>query len=129
MAQFKIYGLKDRLNPIKAELSDIIHATVITAFQLPADKRFQRFFPMDREDFYYPEDRSDAYTVIEVSMFEGRSVETKKQFYRLLFQAIQSQLGIDPQDVEITITETPRANWGIRGLPADELNLNYRVDV
>ena len=129
MAQFKIYGLKDRLNPIKAELSDIIHATVITAFQLPADKRFQRFFPMDREDFYFPEDRSDAYTVIEVSMFEGRSVETKKQFYRLLFQSIQSQLGIDPQDVEITITETPRANWGIRGLPADELSLNYRVDV
>lgn len=129
MAQFKIYGLKDRLNPIKAELSDIIHATVITAFQLPADKRFQRFFPMDREDFYFPEDRSDAYTVIEVSMFEGRTAETKKQFYRLLFQAIQSQLGIDPQDVEITITETPRANWGIRGLPADELDLNYRVDV
>ena len=117
MAQFKIYGLKDRLNPIKAELSDIIHATVITAFQLPADKRFQRFFPMDREDFYFPEDRSDAYTIIEVSMFEGRSVETKKQFYRLLFQAIQSQLGIDPQDVEITITETPKVNWGIRGLP------------
>lgn len=129
MAQFKIYGVKEQLNPIKAQLSDIIHATVITAFQLPADKRFQRFFPMEREDFLFPEDRSESYTVIEVSMFEGRSVETKKQFYRLLFQAIESQLGIDPRDVEITITETPRSNWGIRGLPADELTLDYRVDV
>jgi len=31
--------------------------------------------------------------------------------------------------VEITITETPRSNWGIRGLPADELELSYKVDV
>jgi hypothetical protein len=32
-------------------------------------------------------------------------------------------------DVEITITETPKYNWGIRGMIGDELKLNYKVEV
>ncbi len=39
------------------------------------------------------------------------------------------ECGITPQDVEITIFETPQYNWGIRGLPADELTLDYPVTV
>ena len=31
--------------------------------------------------------------------------------------------------VEITIYETPRGNWGIRGVPGDELMLGYKVEV
>lgn len=34
-----------------------------------------------------------------------------------------------PRDIEVTITETPRANWSIRGLLAHELDLPYRVDL
>ncbi|APF21976.1 putative transglutaminase-like protein [Clostridium butyricum] len=34
-----------------------------------------------------------------------------------------------PNDVEITIFETPNYNWGIRGVPGDELGLNYKVNV
>jgi Tautomerase enzyme len=42
---------------------------------------------------------------------------------------IEQRCGIAPQDVEITVFETPRANWGIRGVPGDELALGYKVDV
>jgi hypothetical protein len=38
-------------------------------------------------------------------------------------------LGIAPQDVEVTITETPKHNWVFRGLTGDEIDLNYKVDV
>lgn len=38
-------------------------------------------------------------------------------------------LDISPQDVEVTIFETPKHNWGIRGLPGDELALNYKVNI
>jgi phenylpyruvate tautomerase PptA (4-oxalocrotonate tautomerase family) len=62
-------------------------------------------------------------------MFEGRSEEAKKQLIRLLFTRLQAEVGIAPQDVEVTIFETPRQNWGIRGQTGDELALNYRVDV
>ena len=62
-------------------------------------------------------------------MFEGRSVEAKKALIRLLFERLETDCGITPRDVEITIFETPRHNWGIRGLPADELTLDYTVKV
>ena len=62
-------------------------------------------------------------------MFEGRSVETKKRLIRLLFERIHAELGISSQDVEVTITETPKHNWGFRGLPGDEIGLDYKVDI
>ena len=62
-------------------------------------------------------------------MFEGRSAEAKRNLIKALFISIQQNCGIEPQDVEITIFETPKANWGIRGMPGDELTLNYKVNV
>ncbi|WP_078431630.1 tautomerase family protein [Metabacillus halosaccharovorans] len=129
MGQIKIYGVKENLNPIKERLSDVIHSCMVDALQFPSEKKFHRFFPMDKEDFYYASGRTEAYTVIEVSMFEGRTIEAKKQLINLLFERINRDLNISPQDIEITILETPKHNWGIRGLPADELTLNYKVDI
>ena len=129
MAQVKIYGIRQHLDPIKARLSDTIHGCVVDALQYPSDKRAHRFFPLDPSDFYYPAGRTDGYTILEFSMFEGRSVEAKKTLIRLLFARVNDACGITPADLEITITETPRANWGFRGLPGDEHTLNYNVDV
>ena len=129
MAQIKIYGLKAHLEQHRQRLSDAIHAAVVEALQLPPEKRFHRFLALESADFIYPDDRSEQYTIIEISMFEGRSDKAKKQLIRLLFRHLEAGVGIAPQDVEITIFETPRHNWGIRGQPADELGLNYRVEV
>lgn len=129
MAQVKIYGLKTSLDPIKERLSVTIHSCLVDALKLPSNKKFHRFFSMERADFYYDPGRTEAYTIIEISMFAGRSVEVKKQLIRLLFERIQEQFNISPQDIEITMTETPALNWGIRGLPGDELQLNYKVDL
>ncbi len=74
-------------------------------------------------------DRSENYTIIEFSVFEGRSPKAKKRLITALFTLIPERVGITPQDLEVTIFEVPQANWGIRGLPGDELSLNYRVKV
>jgi 4-oxalocrotonate tautomerase family enzyme len=129
MAQIKIYGLKEQLNPIKSQLSDVIHSCVVDTLSFPKDKRAHRFFPLEGEDFYYPEGRTQRYTIIEISMFEGRSIEAKKKLIHLLFERIQHTLGVRPEDVEITITETPKHNWGFRGQTGDEISLNYKVEV
>ncbi|HZS05777.1 MAG TPA: tautomerase family protein [Blastocatellia bacterium] len=107
----------------------MIHSCVVDALRFPPDKRAHRFFPPGDDDFYFPPGRTDRYTIVEISMFEGRSVETKKKLIRLLFERINRALGISEQDIEITIFETPKHNWGIRGLPGDELGLNYKVEV
>lgn len=62
-------------------------------------------------------------------MFEGRSEDARRSLIRELFERVEADAGIAPHSVEITITETPRVNWGIRGSNAADLALNYRVDV
>lgn len=111
------------------QVSEVIHACVMEALEYPADKRAHRFFPLEEGEFLYPAGRSPRYTILEFSMFEGRSVEAKKRLIRLLFARFESELGIAPADLEITIFETPRHNWGFRGLPGDEHALNYKVEV
>jgi phenylpyruvate tautomerase PptA (4-oxalocrotonate tautomerase family) len=129
MAQIKIYGIDTQLDPIKSKLSDVIHSCVVDALQFPADKRAHRFFPLDASNFFHPAGRTDRYTIIEISMFEGRSVDAKKHLIRLLFERINAELGISSQDIEVTISETPKHNWGFRGLPGDEIDLSYKIEV
>jgi phenylpyruvate tautomerase PptA (4-oxalocrotonate tautomerase family) len=121
MVQVKVYGLGDRLSPRIQPMSDVIHACLMEVIAVPADKRFHRFIALETESFIYPKDRSNAYTILEILMFEGRTAETKKQLIRLLFERFQSELNIAPLDLEITLIETPKVNWGVRGLPGDEL--------
>ncbi len=129
MAQVKIYSEQTHLSRVRAALSDVIHGCLTEALGLPEDKRAQRFIGLDAADFIRPPDRSEAYTIIEISMFEGRTPASKRALLRLLMKRIPERLGIPTQDIEITIFETPRANWGIRGHTGDQLALNYRIDV
>ena len=129
MAQVKIYGLKKSLGQKKENISKAIHESLMEAFGLPENKRFHRYILLNDDDFFYPADRSQEYTVIELSIFEGRSIEAKKELINSIFSKVKQYAGIDNQDVEITIFETPMSNWGIRGMPGDELALNYKVKV
>jgi phenylpyruvate tautomerase PptA (4-oxalocrotonate tautomerase family) len=124
-----IYGIEEKLIPIRAKLSDVIHKCMQTVLGMPEDKRAHRFVPLDKENFYYPGGRTDAYTVIEINMMEGRKKETQKALIKALFVEIESQLGISPIDVEITIKEQPPHCWGFRGITGDEAKLNYKVKV
>ena len=124
-----IFGLADHLNPIKARMSDVLHRCVVDVLGLPADKRAHRFFPMAREDFYYPGGRSDAYTAITMDMIAGRTEATKKALINAIFVAFARDLGIQPIDVEITLREQPAHCWGLRGMTGDEASLSYKIDV
>lgn len=129
MSQIKIYGLNETIAQHREKLSLAIHEALVEALDYPVDKQFQRFIRLDREDFIYPEDRTDQYLIIEISMFEGRSSAAKKNLIHLIFSQIKHHCGISPHCIEITIFETPKENWGIRGKVASELSLNYKVEV
>ncbi|MAM86212.1 MAG: tautomerase family protein [unclassified Hahellaceae] len=125
-----IYGIREYLNPIKARLSQVIHDCMQSILGMPEDKRAHRLIPMDAEDFFYPGGRTPAYTVIEINMMQGRAAETQKALIKALFSKIESDLGISPTDVEITIKEQPAHCWGFRGMTGDEArDLKYSVNV
>ncbi|MGA9637111.1 tautomerase family protein [Flavobacterium sp.] len=129
MGQIKIFGIKQELHPIREQLSLILQECMFEAFQYPKEKRAHRFIYIDEDSFFYFEGRTKKHTLIEISSFEGRSIEAKKKLYQLIFEKFQKQLQIAAMDVEITIFETPMHNWGIRGKSGDELALNYKVNI
>lgn len=129
MSQIKIYALRQTLDYFRPQLSDAIHHALVESLNYPVEKKFQRFIALEQDDFIYPDDRSEHYIIIEISMFEGRTIEAKKRLIQAIFSSIQQQCGISTQDIEITIFETPQYHWGIRGKNADELQLNYQVNV
>ena len=125
-----IYGIKAHLNPIKDQLSDVIHDCMKSVLGLPEDKRAHRFFPMEQEDFYSPGGRSAAYTIIEINMMAGRKVKTQKQLIKSLFTEIENQLSISPIDIEVIIKEQAPHQWDFRGMTGDEVSdLKYEVNV
>ena len=124
-----VYGIAERLDPIKPRLSDAIHSCMKSVLGMPEDKRAHRFIPLRAEDMYLPGGRSDAYTVIEINMMQGRTEQTKKALIRELFAVLEAQVGLAPVDVEITIQEQPAHCWGFRGITGDEARLNYKIDV
>jgi phenylpyruvate tautomerase PptA (4-oxalocrotonate tautomerase family) len=125
-----VYGIREKLDPIKGKLSDIIHSCMQAVLGLPEDKRAHRFVPLEKEDFYFPGGRSDAYTVIEINMMAGRLPETQKKLIKSLFEHIGSGLSISPIDIEITIKEQQPYQWGFRGITGDEANdLKYKINV
>lgn len=129
MAQVVVWGHRTALVPRREALSGAIHGAIMAALDYPAEKCFQRFMPLDDADFIHPADRGADYTIIEISMFEGRSEAAKRALVAELFQRIEAEAAIAPLSVEITISETPKVNWGIRGSNAADLALGYKVNV
>lgn len=129
MSQIKIYALKATIELHRKEISLAIHNALVRVLDYPQDKIFQRFIALEAENFIFPKDRSELYTIIEISMFEGRTIETKKMFIKTIVKNIHELCGFEFNDIEITIFETPKENWGIRGKNADDLQLNYKVKI
>lgn len=129
MAQVKIYGLRSYLAPLRTQISETICSCMFDGISYPIEKKFHRFLLLEPEDFIFPEDRSYKYTILEISMFEGRSVEAKRALIQLLFDRFSTNCKISSQDLEITIFETPKHNWGFRGKAGDEHSLNYAVKI
>jgi phenylpyruvate tautomerase PptA (4-oxalocrotonate tautomerase family) len=129
MAQIKLFGIRETMHPQRIRISEVLHTCVVDAFKYPADKKIHRFIYLEKDSFFYPAGRTDNYIIIEISIFEGRTVEAKKKLIQLIFERFEKELAISPIDVEITIFETPMSNWGIRGKSADELILDYKVNI
>lgn len=125
-----IYGIGSQLKPKTSVLSDTIHGCMQRVLGMPEDKRAHRFVHLAEDDFYYPGGRSAAYTVIEINMMAGRTVDTQKTLIKTLFREIEQHVGLAPIDVEIVIKEQAPHQWGFRGITGDEArDLNYKVNV
>ena len=83
---------------------------------VPADDRFEVITEHPRENFifdpgYLGITRTENGVFIQVTLNAGRTVDTKRAFYRAIADGLHRRLQIRREDVLINLVEVPKENW------------------
>ncbi|EKE76429.1 tautomerase family protein [Oceanibaculum indicum] len=108
---------------------DAVHDALQEALKIPEWDRTVRLIEHEPSHFAIPSGRGQNYTIVEVTLFAGRSFEAKRVLYQAIVRNLGA-LGIAATDIKIALIESPMENWGIRGgTPASEVDLGFPVAV
>jgi phenylpyruvate tautomerase PptA (4-oxalocrotonate tautomerase family) len=108
---------------------DAVQSALREALKIPEADRTLRLIEHPASHFAVPPGRGEKFTLVEVTMFSGRSMSAKRALYQAIVRNLAA-FDVAPSDIKITLIETPPENWGIRGgLPASEIDLGFKIDV
>jgi phenylpyruvate tautomerase PptA (4-oxalocrotonate tautomerase family) len=99
--------------------------------QTPQDDPAVRLseYPPEQFSLPYPDRCSDRFTLVEVTMFAGRSMDAKRRLYDAIVRRLAA-LDVPASDVLIALHEPPMENWGVNGgIPASEVDVGFKVDI
>jgi len=112
-----------------AAVIDAVQSALREALKIPEGDRTLRLIEHPASHFAVPPGRSDKFTLVEITMFSGRSMSAKRTLYQAIVRHL-AVLGVQPLDIKVTLIETPPENWGLRGgMPASEIDLGFKIDV
>ena len=64
--------------------------------------------------------KEETMPTIQVSMFEGRTMEQKRKLVAALTEAVVNSLGSKPESVHIILHDLPRHNIAVAGVLASD---------
>lgn len=130
MPLVKIEIRKGKSDEFKKAILDGIHDALVKSIKIPDHDRFQRLYELDKNNFESPPNKTDNVIIIEITMFQGRSIESKKNLYKEIVDNLAKNPGIDGEDITIVLYEPPLENWGVKGgKPANEVDLGFNINV
>ncbi|WP_267929801.1 4-oxalocrotonate tautomerase [Paraburkholderia sp. ZP32-5] len=59
--------------------------------------------------------RSHVMPTFRIELFEGRTLEQKREFVEAITKATCESLGVEPNSVDIILTDVKRENWATGG--------------
>lgn len=63
--------------------------------------------------------------VVTIDMWEGRSLEQKRQLVQAMTKAMVDTAGVSPEHLHIIIHDVPKTNWGRNGVLSSDLPLEH----
>lgn len=105
---------RDVFNASQEDIGRAVHEAQVDALGIPADDRFQIFYPHDPGELkfdasYNAVDRRNL-IVIRVTAVHMYSVATKQKFFQAVVDRLEP-LGIRREDVLISLTENGFEDW------------------
>lgn len=107
--------IKGKSASYKKEMLSCIHDALVEALGIEDWDRFQRIVEIDRESFETAPGKSDCFTIIELTLFPGRTKEQKRAAIKGITEKLHGVLAIPKEDIFIIINEPPLENWGLGG--------------
>ena len=112
-----------------AAVIDAVQSALRETVKIPEWDRALRLIEHPASHFAVPPGRGEKFTLVEISMFSGRSMAAKRALYQTIVHNLAA-LGVPALDIKITLIEIPPENWGVRGgMPASEIDLGFKIDV
>ena len=115
MPLVRIEMKKGKSPEYKKTVLDCIHEGLMEAIGIEDWDRFQRIIEIDPDDFETAPGKTEAFMIIEITMFPGRSKEQKKALIEQITGKLCERLSIEATDIFIVINEPPTENWGLGG--------------
>ncbi len=82
-----------------------------------------------REMAVAPSGSGDHYTIVTVTLFAGRTLETKRHLLREIVDGL-GRSGIEKDDILVVLHDVPTSDWGIQGgASASEVDVGFRIDI
>jgi phenylpyruvate tautomerase PptA (4-oxalocrotonate tautomerase family) len=127
MPAVKIELLEGKSQEALFSIRDTVMDAVVESLQLPTDDRNIRIITHKPGYFQM---KAPYELLIEISLFKGRTKETKKKLYQNIVTSLEKKNLATKESVFIILNEISQENWGIRGgIPADEITLNFKIDI
>ena len=112
----------------QADFLEAIQQALMEGILIPENDRDIRLTQYDPADMLKHAGGSPRHTNIEITLFAGRTIEAKRRLYAALVTRL-APFGLEPVDIKVVLIEVDRHNWGLRGLPASEIDLGFKVEV
>jgi 4-oxalocrotonate tautomerase len=109
-------AIREGKNPqYKQALMDEIYEAMRETVAIKDGDRFMAITEHGEHEFAYGAflgiDRSDDLVQIQVFWAPGKTVEAKLAMYQRIIERLGSNPGVRPEDVLISVVETPAENW------------------
>lgn len=125
----RVEDFTERGTPEQTLLIESLYASLREAMGVSDQELQARYTHLHAGQARTPGDRP-CYLQITITLFQGRSVETKRILYRDIVDRLQRQGLAEPDDVLILLDEQPPQNWGMQGGQlASDLDFGYRIDI
>lgn len=119
----------DWLGGHKAGFIDAVEDGIAEALRTPKDDKILRLIEHAPDNFSIPQWAGERFTHIEITMFEGRSIDTKRALYRAVVRNLEA-FGVRPNDVKIILIEVLPSEVGMRGgIAASDLAIGYEITI
>lgn len=116
MPLVRISLLRGKGEAFGRKVGELVYRAMVDTLNVPLKDKFQVITEHTRDSLVYDPDyldidRTDGFIAIQITLSEGRSVDTKQAFYKRVAESLRSELDVRPQDVFINLVEVRKENW------------------